>query len=118
MAKRERAKGSKPQGLDPSGPSSVSRFCEDDPIQIIYTPQAQYVICLGCLAMFQPVELLPMMHFVLLGKEFVRRHRFCKPTPFFSSKALADDRDERRQAIRFDLMRAETVEEREPGAEG
>jgi hypothetical protein len=86
----------------------MSRFCEDDPIKIIYTPQAQYVICLGCLVMFQPVELLPMTHFVLIGKEFIRQHRFCKPRACGGTLELVLSR----------VVQAETVEEREPGAEG
>jgi hypothetical protein len=89
----------------PELPRAAFGRCEDDPIRVIYTPTAQYVICLGCLVMFQPVELLSMPLFVLVGKEFVRRHRFCKPRACGGTLAPVLSR----------VVQAEAIDE--PGAE-
>lgn len=69
-------------------------FSADDPIYVVYTPTAQCLACLGCLEAFHPPQLLPMMLFVLVGKEFVRAHRFCKPRHDFRGLLGAIQRNE------------------------
>ena len=98
----------------PASPRAAFRFCDDDPIRIIYTPEAQYVICLGCGVIAGPRELLPMPHFVLAGKEFLREHRFHAPKSPWPPKLRAP----LGPTHAFPARHAAPWEQREPGAEG
>jgi hypothetical protein len=49
-------------------------------IHAVFTDRAQWLICSGCNSAWGPkpgTPLLPTLFFMVLGKEFVRRHRFC-----------------------------------------
>lgn len=46
---------------------------------VIFAPHAQVLLCEWCGVAAGPAELLPATHFLLLGKEFLRQHRFCEP---------------------------------------
>lgn len=51
---------------------------------VIFTLCAQLVVCEWCGAYQRPSHLLPTLDFVLMGKQFLREHRFCDrryPTP-------------------------------------
>ena len=80
-------------------------LCEDDPLHVIFTPRAQGIVCLGCLVAFWPRQLLPWEPFVLIGKQFVRAHRFCKPAACFAT-------------LQQVLPAVVSAEPREPGCEG
>jgi hypothetical protein len=69
------------------GSASVSE--DKNPIMVIYTPTAQYIICKGCMVYAAPCELMPMPYFVLAGKAFLREHRFCKPREGFTKDLFA-----------------------------
>lgn len=48
-------------------------------IHVIYGDRAQWLICTGCKSAWGPkpgTPLLPALAFLILGKEFVKRHRF------------------------------------------
>ena len=57
---------------------------DKNPIMVIYTPTAQFIVCKGCMVYIAPKELLPMPLFILVGKDFIREHRFCVPRAGFT----------------------------------
>jgi hypothetical protein len=48
-------------------------------LRVIFRHDAQWVICEWCGAAAGPHELAPTLVFLIIGKEFLRKHRFCEP---------------------------------------